>query len=163
MEAKSEFLQIRVTPRQKAALKWSARQAGLGVSEFVLSRVLPPSSARFKELVCSLRDDGDRRYALAELNDLLSGLSSREFIDAVAEVDLRNLSEMMANYVAAMVEHAATRKAVPAPGWTEEIAALEKPYFATDLKSLRPVLLRDAPVAFKRRNIFVDSTIGDRV
>jgi hypothetical protein len=36
------------------------------------------------------------------------------------------------------------------------------PFFATRLKSLRPHLLRTTPVAFRRRNIFADSTIGAR-
>jgi len=37
------------------------------------------------------------------------------------------------------------------------------PWFAVPFPSLRPYLLRVSPVAFKRRNIFIDSTVGDRV
>ena len=110
-----------------------------------------------------LRHDADRRYVLAELNALLAALSATELAETVADVELRDVSDLMANYVAAMVEHAAARKAVAAPGWTRMQLGLEEPYFATELKSLRPGLLRASPVAFKRRNIFVDSSVGDSV
>ncbi len=140
-----------------------ALRAGQGLSAFVLARALPPLRVRFQQLVRGLRNDADRRYALAEINDLLEGLSSSEFVDTVCDTDLRGLSDLVANYLAAMVEHAASRKGVAAPQWTQEPAALEEPYFATDLKSLRLGLLLSSPVAFKRRNIFIDATVGDRV
>jgi hypothetical protein len=40
---------------------------------------------------------------------------------------------------------------------------LAEPYFATSLKSLREHLLVAAPIPFKRRNIFVDASVGARV
>ena len=42
MTRKSEQIQIRVTPHQKAALKRRAKHAGQDVSSYVLSRTLPP-------------------------------------------------------------------------------------------------------------------------
>jgi len=44
-----------------------------------------------------------------------------------------------------------------------DLAALEVPVFATDLASLRAHLLRASPVAYRRRNLFVDAAVGDRV
>jgi hypothetical protein len=38
-----------------------------------------------------------------------------------------------------------------------------EPSFATEPPGLRLHLLRSAPVAFMRRNLFVDASIGDRV
>ena len=43
-EARSEQLQIRVTPAEKSAIARAARRAGLGMSAYVLSRVLPEQS-----------------------------------------------------------------------------------------------------------------------
>jgi hypothetical protein len=81
----------------------------------------------------------------------------------VTDVDLTGLTPLAANYVAAMVEEAASQKREAAPHWTRDVEPLEVPYFAVPFLRLRPHLLRDAPVAFKRRNLFVDATIGDRV
>lgn len=163
VSTKSEQLQIRVTPEQKAALKRLAGRAGQDVSAYLLARALPQSRQRFDELLQALHDDGERRFALAELNDLLAGVGPGEFQDATADAELRDLSPYLKNYVAAMVEQAAHQKDVAPPVWVHDVKPLEEPHFAAPLASLRLHLLRSAPVPFRRRNIFVDSTIGDRV
>ena len=163
MHPKSEQLQIRVTPNQKAALKRLARQAGEDVSSYVLSRVLPPQRSRFAELVNAVGNTENRRYALAEINEMLAQLAPTDFSAAVGTCDLRGLDPFAQNYLAAMVEHAAAQKNADAPSWVLDVPSLEEPWFATDLRSLRLHLLRAAPVAFKRRNLFVDSSVGDRV
>jgi uncharacterized protein (DUF1778 family) len=163
MTTKSSQLQIRVTPVQKAALKRLAEQAGQDVSSYVLARVLPPDRARFQAILDALRDGVDRRYSLAELNDLLSDLTALELPAVSAEADLSALGALDRNYVAAMVEHASSLKGVDPPGWAACVEPLAEPYFATTLRSLREHLLRSSPVAFKRRNIFIDASIGDRV
>jgi hypothetical protein len=159
---KTEQLQIRVTPAQKAALKRLARRAGTDVSSYVLSRVQAPLQTRIADILAVLRRERDR-FALAELNDILASLAPDQFGEAVAGVDVEGLSALLQNYVAAMVEHAAHQKAQPPPSWVHGVEPLEHPYFAVPFARLRPHLLRAAPVAFKRRNIFVDATVGDRV
>lgn len=63
-----------------------------------------------------------------------------------------------------MVELAAHRREVPPPAWVRDVEPMEmEPRFATPLAGLRLHLLRASPVPFKRRNIFIDSSIGDRV
>jgi hypothetical protein len=62
-----------------------------------------------------------------------------------------------------MVEQASQQRDVPPPAWSRDVPPLEEPYFATPLRSLRLHLLRQAPVLFKRRNLFVDSAVGARV
>ncbi len=165
MSTKSRQLQIRVTPYQKAALKRLARGADQDVSGYVLARALPEARLRFGEIIRVLRDGEDHRFALAELNDLLSGLTRAQLPDAVAVAppEMRDLSSFLQNYVAAMVEQASYRRKVPVPSWGRGVPPLEAPYFATPLQSLRLHLLRAAPVPFKRRNIFVDSGVGARV
>ncbi|HVR30246.1 MAG TPA: hypothetical protein VMS86_12020 [Thermoanaerobaculia bacterium] len=162
MATKSQQLQIRVTPREKAAVKRQARRAGQDVSAYVLGRLLPAARRRFEELLRAVGDEKERRFALAELNDLLTDLAPVELRDAVAEADLRELSPYLRNYVAAMVEQAAHRKQVVPPAWVNGVEPLEEPHFGAPLSSLRLHLLYAAPVPFVRRNIFVDSSIGDR-
>lgn len=163
MAAKSSQLQIRVAPAQKAALRRLARAAGLDVSAYVLARALPPAQARFSGILRALREAEDRRFALAELNDFLQACAPGGFAEAVEHADLGELPAQVRNYVAAMVEQAAGQKRVAAPAWAQDVAPLDSPYFATPLVSLRLHLLRGAPVAFKRRNIFVDAGVGARV
>lgn len=165
VNAKSAQLQIRVTPAQKAMLKRLARAAGQDVSAYVLARALPEARVRFGEIVRALRDDERYRFVLAELNDLLAGLTPAQLGAALADApqELWSLSPHRQNYVAAMVEQASYRRGVPAPSWVGGIAPLEAPWFATSLRRLRLHLLRSAPVPFKRRNLFVDAGVGDRV
>lgn len=163
MAGKTQQLQIRVSPRQKAALKRAAAAAGLDVSTYVLARVLPDEATRFADLLRSLQHESQRKYALAELNDLLSAIPSAAFADSVAHADFRALSPYLQNYVAAMVEQAAHQKQVAPPPWVRDIAPLDVPHFATSLINLRLYLLSSAPVPFKRRNIFVDAAVGARV
>lgn len=125
---------------------------------------LPPAAGRFHRLLDQMRAEGaDPRFVLAALNDHLTGLAAEELTAAVAEADLAGLSPFLGNYVAAMVELAANRRGVAAPAWTREVEPLDEPWFAAPLESLRPHLLLSSPVAFKRRNLFVDASIGDRV
>jgi len=49
------------------------------------------------------------------------------------------------------------------PAWTEDVPPLDEPIFGSSLQSLRLHLLTNSPPAFSRRNIFIDSNIGDRV
>jgi hypothetical protein len=164
MGSKSQQVQIRVTPEEKAQLRRLAATAGQDLSSYVLSRALPlPARAQFGELLDQLSHEGEHRYILAELNDLLSGLGPAELRNATVEADTERLSPFLANYVAAMVEHTCMRRGVRPPSWTTRVTPLGTPYFAAPLRSLRLHLLRASPVAFKRRNLFVDSTVGDRV
>lgn len=164
MANKSKQLQIRVTPREKATLRRLARAAGQDLSSYVLSRALPRPALEFERLIDSLGQDGDgRRLALAALNDLLAGLSPVELRDAIGDVDLAGLSPFLRNYVAAMVEQTAHVAGTPPPAWTRSVAPLDWPWFATPLPGLRLHLLKSSPVPFKRRNLFVDASVGDRV
>lgn len=166
MATKTHQLQIRVTPHEKAAIRRLARAAGLDVSSYVLARALPATQGRFDDLVGALAAPQGRSYALAELNDFLSALSGPELAEAVGVVNravFDALPEYERNYIAAMVELACARRDRPPPAWTTDVRPLARPRFGTELRSVRPYLLRASPVPFKRRNIFIDASIGDRV
>ena len=153
-EARSEQLQIRVTPAEKSAIARAARRAGLGMSAYVLSRVLPEQPEQWRERLRELEASGGARTALAGLSAWLAGLAASELPGAIAEPPPAGLSDFHANYVAAMVEQACAARGV---------APLARPAFASDLASLRLHLLAHSPPPFRRRNLFVDSSVGAQV
>lgn len=164
--AKTGQLQIRVTPAEKAAIRGAARRAGLGISAYVLARVLPPSARRFQELTrdlaASQAESRNARFALAELNSWLAGLGAGELREAVSSPPA-GLTPYLANYVAAMVESACARSGVGPPSWVRATPPLAEPVFGSALMSLRLYLLTHSPAPFRRRNIFIDASVGSRV
>ena len=161
--AKTTQLQVRVSPEEKATIQRAARRAGMDVSAFVLSRVLSTNERKVQDLLGALKDVSVRSFVLAELNDLLADFGTEELRQAVAAAPPAWLSAELSNYWAAMVEHACATRLIPPPRWTLAIAPLENPMFGSSLESLRLYLLAHSPPAFKRRNIFIDTTIGGRV
>ena len=160
---KTAQLQVRLSPEQKARIRARAARAGMDLSSFVLSRVLPDGARRFEFVLDTLREGAvPDSHALAELSDLLAGAAAGELEVAVEIADLEGLSPLQANLVTAMVEHAAQATGRRAPDWCARVPPLEQPWFAAPLARLRPYLLAASPVAFRRRNLFVDSTAADR-
>jgi hypothetical protein len=165
MAARTAQLQIRVSATQKQRLRHLADAAGQDMSTYVLARVLPDEAEEFSALVSQLHRATEPSYTLAAIHDLLHRLPPSDFARATAAADVARLSAFKANYLAAMVEHSAAAKRTASPAWTATVSALEAPYFAAPLKSLRLRLhlMRASPAAYKRRNLFVDSVVGDRV
>lgn len=163
MKSKSAQLQIRVTAEEKAAIQRLARQAGMDMSTYVLSRVLSAPASRFARCVEACKDAETVNYALAELNSFLSDASASELQDAIAVAPTAKLTAYVANYIAAMVEYACQKRGVTVPDWVRTIEPLTEPMFGSALQSLRLHLLTHAPPPFRRRNIFIDSSLGDRV
>ncbi len=161
--AKCSQLQLRVSKEEKSAIRRAARRAGMDMSAYVLSRVLPAPAAAFQEAVTALTGPGEPRFALAEVNSLLSGFTAAELRQAVAAAPQATLSPFLANYVAAMTETACHMRGLPLPAWTRRIEALPEPQFGSALPSLRLYLLTHSPAPFRRRNIFIDSSVGARV
>ena len=159
---KSGQIQIRVSPTQKGAIRRAARRAGMDMSAYVLARVLPPPAARFQELARACADSTNERFALEELNSWLASLGAGELQEAVSSPPLR-MTPQTANYVAAMVEYACAKDGVDAPSWTRAIEPLTEPVFGSSLMSLRLHLLAHSPAPFRRRNIFIDASVGSRV
>ncbi len=95
----------------------------------------------------------------------------REFLDEFySEDDKARRAAMLADeppitddakanaYYAAAAEHLALTYRFPAPAWTRAPSRfLHRPFFPCGLESLKATLLRDSPVAFRRRMIFVDA------
>jgi hypothetical protein len=159
---RSAQLQIRVTPAEKSAIQRAARRAGMDMSAYVLARVLAMPGRRFEDLTDACRGGDGARFALAELNTWLAGLGSAEIGEAVAAAP-RGLSPEVANYVAAMVEYACAQRGVAPPAWTRTVEPLTEPLFGSSLESLRLYLLTHSPPPFRRRNVFIDASVGAQV
>ncbi|MBS0366304.1 MAG: hypothetical protein JSR67_10835 [Proteobacteria bacterium] len=135
----------------------------MDMSSYVLSRVLSVPAREFQQAMTALQSADAPAFALAGINALLSRLTATELPDAIASPPPATLSPYLANYLAAMVETACHRRHVAAPAWTRGITALASPVFATSLQSLRLHLLTHSPAPFRRRNIFIDASVGDQV
>jgi hypothetical protein len=162
MPAKTSQLQIRISPKDKARLRRLAMSAGMDVSSYLLSRALPDEAGHFAALTAELATTDAPAFVFAELHDLLSRCAAVDFPLLVETAPPARLVAWRANYLAAMVETAAHRVGLVPPAWVASIAPLETPWFAAPLRSLRPYLLRVSPPAFKRRNLFIDTTLGGR-
>ncbi len=160
---KTAQMQIRVSANEKNVIQRAAARAGMDMSAYVLARVLSIPAAQFRDCVRDCADSASPGFALAELNSLLSDLSAGELGDAVGTPPPPGLPAFLANYIAAMVEYACARRAVAVPHWTRSIAPLPEPAFGSELQSLRLHLLTHSPPPFRVRNIFIDSSLGDRI
>ena len=165
MAGKTAQLQIRVTPEQKRILRRLAAAASMDLSAWILDRVLPRSEERFQELVAALaRAAGrDPTFALAEVADFLRELPRTEFARSVAHAPRARLDPATLNHLAAAIELAAQKRGLKAPDWTRHVAPSDAPEFGSALGSVRLHLLVNAPVALRRRNLFMDASFDDRV
>ncbi len=156
-------LQIRVSQQDKEAIRRAADRAGRDLSAFVMDRVLPPTERLWQDLLGRLEGDELDRFALAELADLLAKLEPADLTRSLVNPPAASASSEVRNYLAAMVEQVCAERDVPAPSWTRSIPPLERPWFGSQLQSLRLHLLRSSPAPFRRRNIFIDTAMGGRV
>jgi uncharacterized protein (DUF1778 family) len=163
MSGKTVQLQIRVSPAEKKAIARAARNAGLDMSAYVLTRALPASASRWHDHLRRLARDAQPRTALAELSGWLGRLTTEEIGGSLAEPPPAALSDFQKNYVAAMVEQVCASRGIAPPAWTHDIAPLREPFFASGLASLRLHLLARSPPPFRRRNLFVDASAGAQV
>lgn len=161
--SKAGQLQIRVSDAQKLAIQKQAENAGMTMSEWVLSKVLPTAQANYQDLLRELSVADDPDYVFAALLDLIGAMSSAEIERVVSSAPGVELDAYWQNYLAATIEHAAAIKHAAVPSWTRSIAPLAEPRFGSSLESLRLHLLVNSPPAYARRNIFIDSSVGDRV
>jgi hypothetical protein len=118
------------------------------------------TGATFGRLTREVAAASQISYPLAELNDLLRAATGEEVLHLPKpEID----DPYRLNYVTAMVGVAAHRAGVVPPDWALTVEPLPFPVFVDPSLRLRAHLLLSSPQPFCRRNIFIDSTLGDRV
>ena len=162
-ETKTAQLQIRISPSQKAEIVARARAAGMSVSAWLLSKAQPAKLEAFQELLAELARGESTSQTLAALSDFIARVDRTEFEVTFGDPPRTPLSQWQLAYVASMIEHTASPKRAAIPDWVRAVPPLDEPYFASELLSLRLHLLAHSPSAFRRRNMFVDSAVGDRV
>lgn len=123
----------------------------------------PDEVARFQALTDALTDPAHRRFRLAELADYLRALPPEAFRRAVHDAPRATLDAGTLNYLAGAVELAAERRGQAPPRWTAAVPPAATPSFGSELASVRMYLLTRAPVALRRRNVFVDASFDERV
>ncbi len=133
------------------------------MSAYVLSRAVPSPAMRLQECIAASAGPAPPAFALAELNTLLAGWTAVELRDAIAAPPATTLAPFLSNYIAAMIEQACERRSVRVPAWVRAVAPLPEPAVGSSLNSLRLHLLTHSPPSFRRRNIFIDAAVGDRV
>jgi hypothetical protein len=163
---KTDHIQIRVTKEEKAAIQAASQRAHLEMSQWILQKILPDPEAKLLTLLAKLKrveNTKNRSFILNELASFLARLSGHELQMAIAKPINIGLSELMDNYVAAMIEQACVFKKIAPTLWLTEKTSVEQPFFGTKLQSMRLYLLIVSPPSFKKRNIFIDSSIGELV
>jgi hypothetical protein len=133
------------------------------MSAYVLHQALPAPAIRLQECIEDCAGPAPARFGLAALNTLLTSWTAAELRAAIAAPPATVLPPFLSNYIAAMIEQACERRSVRVPDWVRAIAPLRDPAFGSTLKSLRLHLLTHSPAPFRRRNIFIDATVGDQV
>ena len=162
-QSKLAQLQIRVSEQEKSAIRRAAEGAGMDMSTYVLSRVLPAWRQAFQQATAALSASARPSLVLADINALLSRLTAGELREAVELPPERELPAFLANYVAAMIELASQRRGIQPPAWLSRIRPLTEPisWFFVGVAPFH--LLTHSPAPFRRRNIFIDSSLGDRL
>lgn len=135
----------------------------MNMSDWILTKAFPTAQMGFQDLLAEIAASASPSFAFAELLELIGPLGADEFESAVSELPEVGLDRYWKNYLAATVEHAAAMKRAKAPSWTRDVIPLEEPAFGSPLESLKLHLLVNSPPAFIKRNIFIDSNVGDRV
>lgn len=133
------------------------------MSAYVLSRALPTPALRLQACIDACAGPAPPSFGLAELNTLLTSWTGAELRDAIAVPPTGSLPPFVSNYIAAMIEQACEGRSIRVPAWVRAVKPLPEPAFGSTLKSLRLHLLTHSPAPFRRRNIFIDATLGDRV
>jgi hypothetical protein len=110
--------------------------------------------------VARLTLDGDSfdRCLANFLDEFYAAPSAEAFSDAppLLAATLGELGQVQDAYLAATAEELARAHQFSVPSWTAaEVRSLHRPWFASPLAALRPVLLLESPAAFRARNLFV--------
>ncbi len=160
---KTDFLQIRVTPSEKKILQTHAKKKNMDVTSWVKSRLFHSKQQQFQIILSEIESAEQPREAWAELHDFLTQLSKNEFLSALFDLPRSFQNTFKGNYIAAMIETTAQHKNFSFPAWTKHYMGLETPYFGSTMDSLRLHLLVSSPAPFRKRNIFIDTSIGGRI
>jgi hypothetical protein len=166
LPSKDSHIQIRINKKQKAILQAAAARDAKELSSWILDRLTPKYVEKWYELCQGLRGKRNINAAshlFAEIHDLLASLNRDELSHLAGFAPQRPIASESYAYLSAMIEYAVSTKKAKMPEWINEAPPLRVPFFGSPLLSLRLHLLTHSPVAYRKRNIFIDAPIGGRV
>jgi hypothetical protein len=73
-----------------------------------------------------------------------------------------NLSDRLKALMASIVCELCRENAIQAPRWAERTFTLSKPWFVSESEALKPMMIVESPLAFRRNQIFVGTNFLDR-
>jgi len=122
----------------------------------------PPSIADIADR--TLQGDSFGRCLANFLDDFYAAPNSNALRDEPAEMrGAVQEGEIKDAYLAAVAEELAREAGLAHPEWAyQESRKLHSPWFASDLQSLRAVLLVESPAGFRSRNLFVSENALSR-
>lgn len=137
----------------------------MDISAYLLSKAGLDLRAKWDGLAGDLEraDDEKISYVWAAIIDFLTPLSRQDFQDLFANEPAWSLSDFKENYLVGLIERVAQNLNIPAPNWALDVNPLADPYFPEEHPKLRVYLMLHGDPIFRRRNIFIDSSIGGRV
>ena len=126
-----------------------------------VSRVLlePPES-----LFCaSLRilEDGERSWR-HHLMDCVDAVRRSRSAAGLETAPAEALSRRLRALLAAVAESLAAECGAEAPAWTAGVGPLERPWFVAGYESLKAAALKESPLTFRSRNVFVLANFLER-
>ena len=111
---------------------------------------------------------GGQKFDLV-LADFLDGFYQKPGLEALIEKPVFNRVgsevnvDLLTAYLASTVEHLAAENNFEPPEWCSDIGrSLRAPWFASEMSSLRALLIHESPPAFRSRNIFVSENVLSR-
>lgn len=114
------------------------------------------------DLAAALNDGADFDAALASVLEDAAAVASAHRWELVAD-EPPLVATVTDAYLAAVAEQLCLDAGMPAPAWTEgEARFLHRPFFDGG-EADKAMLLRDAPIAFRRRLLFVRRDILTRL
>lgn len=128
----------------------------------------PPADERFTQTVATVAErvhaGEDLRFAVRELLDEFSMRSRDALRERALADEPRTVDPHVDAYLGALAEHLARTHGLDVPSWTlQQRRTLDHMWFPGVSPGFRPTALRESPVAFRRRGIFIAAGALTRV
>lgn len=128
----------------------------------------PPEDERFTQTVATVAErvhaGEDLRFAVRELLDEFSMRGRDELRQRALSEEPRQIDPRVDAYLGALAEHLARTHGLDIPPWTlDQRRSLDHMWFPGVSPGFRPTALRESPVAFRRRGIFIAASSLARV
>lgn len=120
----------------------------------------PPPDERFTQTLATVaervRGGENLRFAVRELLDEFAVRGRDDLRAAALAEEPARIDPQVDAYLAALAEHLARNCHLPVPRWAlSESRTLDRMWFPGVAPGFRPTALRESPVAFRRRGIFI--------